>query len=1037
MDTATNNRRRGGSRSGRGGGRIQDDRRNTSGVGRHEGARGDNSSRGGGRGGRGQMNARTGPPPSPQHGRGNERGGAPRERSGDRGGRGRQSVEAPIALTEEFVMYVAAQLKALKEDPSIPQLTFPSTLDNSQRRYIHNMAAKHGFHSKSTGKDDARFIFVTRAKTTASMTEVSLRVPPTPLSVSPSTLQSMAAFLHAHPLGPSSDHGAARAPPAHRQDPNSSSFSKSMPRLPPMPHMYSSSQQALPVFGHRDELLALTRQHQVVVIAGDTGCGKSTQIPQFLVDDGATRVVVTQPRRISAITLAQRIADERQVELGTDVGYSIRLDAKYSAKHTRLLLCTTGILLKWLSADPTGQAFTHIVVDEVHERDKHTDFLLILLQLILPHRPNLRVILMSATIQVDKFAAYFDGCPIVQIQGRVYPVLPCFLDDVLVLTRDAASANLGSQVRAAAIEYDLICVMCNAKGFADEEDLGVHVATCSGTEWHTMSSAPSAAALSTTFDMDVDAMDGYAAMEGSVCDHVAQVLAARKQSLKRREMDIMVEQYQLTQDALDGGIDATLVVTLLQHLLTAQYGDGAVLVFVPGWEDIMAISDLMACDGTLMARITLTMLHSKLSPAEQRRAFSRPARGTRKVILATNIAETSVTIEDVVYVIDTGKSKQSSVVNGYTALHTEWISQANCAQRKGRAGRVAPGVCFHLMSKKRYDDLPPFMTPELVAISLEEIVLAIQLLQYQANHALGFDSIAMFLHMALDPPPLHAIESAIAALQLMGALDDDHELTFLGWKLAQLGVPPAIGKMVLLGHFCGVFEPLLFTCCALTFRDPFVADIGMTPAQREQRKQIKRALGHTTSSDHLVVHAALQGYILARQSHSRQSVHSYCQQHWLVHTALDHILGVVKQVGNEFAALGYDHPPAALSTPRQQPMAQAVLAAGLYPNLMYKSGSGANFTTKDKFKVKLSSSTVLMYPKESKPHDDNLVHWVCFHDMMQSERVRVAQVATKVSPFAMALLVGHDAVVDASPTDDNVHQVSSHASGTHRWLEPC
>ncbi|RHY68726.1 hypothetical protein DYB38_012520, partial [Aphanomyces astaci] len=257
-------------------------------------------------------------------------------------------VEAAAAVDETAAV---GHRSINMEMAAIPQVVEVEE-EGADRRYVHNVAAKQGFHSKSTGKSDARFIFVTRAKTTSSMTAVSLR---------------------------------------------------------------------------------LSRRHQVLVVAGDTGCGKSTQIPQFLLDDGAARVVVTQPRRLSAMTLAQRIADERRVALGTDVGYSIRLDAQYSARHTRLLLCTTGILLKWLSSDPTATAFTHIVLDEVHERDKHSDFVLILLRLILPHRPRLRVILMSATIQLDKFSSYFGGCPVVTVHGRMHPVLPCFLDDILVL----------------------------------------------------------------------------------------------------------------------------------------------------------------------------------------------------------------------------------------------------------------------------------------------------------------------------------------------------------------------------------------------------------------------------------------------------------------------------------------------------------------------------------------------------------------------------------------------------------------------------
>ncbi|KAF0692630.1 Aste57867_16306 [Aphanomyces stellatus] len=1011
--------------------------------------RGNKNGRGGGggrqHGGDDEFNRR---PHSARGGRGGGRGGyqdggPPKRGRGDSGGRGRGDRgggrggnEKPMALTEEFIMYVATELKSLRDDPTVAQLTFPSTLDNTQRRYIHNMAAKHGFHSKSTGKADARFIFITRAKTTATMQTVSLRVPPTPLAISPEThaqmVEFLAAFPSAPPAGPCPNNCCqhhhqqktlvpmAPPPPAVSHGAHGNAFAKKPPPPPsPTPHVYGDGQRNLPAFAHREEILALSAAHQVLVVAGDTGCGKSTQIPQFLLDahgGAAGRVVVTQPRRISAITLAQRIADERDVALGTDVGYAIRLDAKYSAASTRLLFCTTGMLLKWLSSDPIGTAFTTIVLDEVHERDKHTDFLLILLHLILPRRPDLRVILMSATIQVDKFASYFDQCPVVHIQGRMFPVLSCFLDDVLVLT-NGDHVGGGVTTLSLADQYELKCVMCNSTAFATEVELGMHVAMCFGTDWAAPDDAtPDELAVHHPTASNLDTDDVLDSLEGSVCDHVRQILDAKKKALKAREIDQMVSQYQLAQDALDmeRGIDVRLVVELLRHLMSARYGDGAILVFVPGWEDIVAIADLVEMDGPLMGDLVLTMLHSRLSPAEQRRAFQRAPRGKRKVILATNIAETSVTIEDVVYVIDTGKSKQSSVVNGYTALHTEWISQANCAQRRGRAGRVAPGVCFHLMTTKRHDDLPPFMTPELLAISLEEIVLNIQLLQYHARDTLGFESIAAFLHMALDPPTDHAIDQAIAALQLMGALDDGHELTFLGWKLAQLAVPPAIGKMILLGHFCHVYDCLLYACCALTFRDPFVSDLGMPPSQKEQRKQIKRQLGQTTASDHLVVHAALQQYLDAKRT---RRVGPFCQQNWLVGTTLEHILGVVKQVGNEFAALGYAARTA--GGPTNMAMAQAVLGSGLYPNLMYRASGGGNFTTKDKFKVKLSSSTVLVYSKPGKaPPTGGQVDWVCFHDMMQSDRVRVAQVATKVSPFAMAIFIGHEAVLEDMDNDN-------------------
>ncbi|CAK4664474.1 hypothetical protein AeMF1_005002 [Aphanomyces euteiches] len=954
--------------------------------------------RGGGRsGGRRDDNKRNPPPQGPSQEQGV---------SGKRS-KVRNNARTPnsaVALTEEFMMFVATQFKALKDDPSIPHLTFPTTLDSTQRAYIHKTAIKLGFHSKSTGSSDNRYIFVTRSKTTGAMQAISLRAPPTRLDISKTTLDWMESFLDAFPTAPPAK---ALAPPPVSGRSHHQTFPKEFPVRPSTGHVYGTEQQSLPVYGHRDELLALSREHQVVIVAGDTGCGKSTQIPQYLLDDGASRVVVTQPRRISAITLAQRIADERHVALGTDVGYAIRLDARYNASTTRLLLCTTGMLLKWLSSDPTGDAFTHIVLDEVHERDKNTDFLLILLRFLLPRRPDLRVILMSATIQVEKFASYFDSSPVVQVQGRMFPVLSCFLDDVLVLLSD-------KQVAVTTIETsNYTCVMCNQRGYSSEEELGMHVATCFGTEWHANDDQNS-------FGLDASLANNSGVepevFEGSVCDHVHQVLATKRKAFKPNEVASMVYHYQLGQDSLeiDGGVDIQLVVQLLTHLLSTQYGAGAILVFLPGWDDIAAVADFLAMDRRLMAGITLTMLHSQLTPQEQKRAFARPARGTRKVILATNVAETSVTIDDVVYVIDTGKAKQSSLVNGYTALHTEWISQANCAQRKGRAGRVAPGVCFHLVSKKRYEDLAPFMTPELLAISLDEIVLNIELLRYHArDDAFAFDSIAGFLEQAPDPPTSHAIDTAIQSLQLMGALDDEQELTYLGWKLAQLAVPPAIGKMILLGHFCQVYECLLYSCCTLTVRDPFISDMRMSPAQKAERKQAKRYLGRTTSSDHLVVYAAVQSYLNAKRS-SRAG--EFCRQYWLLPAAMDHIHRVVDQISSEFSSLGYP-PLKKEASSTNMAVAHAVLGAGLYPNLMYRTtaNNGKNFTTKEKFKVKVSASSVLDYP----PNRQEKTEWVAFHDMRQSERSRNAQVTTKIAPFILAVFVGHNAALEEiEETDD-------------------
>ncbi|KDO28704.1 hypothetical protein SPRG_06558 [Saprolegnia parasitica CBS 223.65] len=917
----------------------------------------------------------------------------------------------PIALSEEFCMDIATQLKELMNDPSIPHVVFPSSLDNTERRYIHTVAKKYGLFSKSKGKGDDRFIHVSRAKTTVNMETISLRISPAPLSVSMDTLQEMQDVLALD--APSPDRAQMAMPPPFRKP--RAAFKSAFPPVAP-PHKYTSSQRALPAHAHRDEILALVQKHQVVVVAGDTGCGKSTQLPQFLMDapGPARRIVVTQPRRISAITLAERISDERSLEVGKEVGYCIRLDAKYSHAATQLIFATTGTLLRWLGSDPLGKQFTHIVVDEVHERDKDTDFLLVVLKLILPLRPDLRVILMSATIQVDKFSAYFNQCPIVSIQGRMHPVQACFLDDVLLLldssvpsSKTKASTNERPKKKQRAL--DASCVMCGKCDFADEGDFGMHVATCFGGQWVPPTATPDEALLlSMPADEDMEAPVDDAVLEGSVCDQVARRLAAKRAHAKPSVIDNLVSSYQLSQDALgiDGGVDVDLVVRLLGHLMSVSYGEGAILVFLPGWDDIQAIADVLDMQ-PVFRKCMIAILHSRLSPQEQKRAFARPPKGARKIILATNIAETSVTIEDVVYVIDTCKSKQSKLINGYSALHTEWVSDANCKQRRGRAGRVAPGVCFHLLTRQRFESLPAFLTPELLTTSLEDSVLAIQMLQWQSGDSLGFESIGEFLSLAPDPPLTHVVEGAIASLQALGALNSDESLTYLGWELSQMSLSPAIAKTLLLSTFHDVAAPILYSACALSYREPFESELGTSGAQRNQRRLVKASLASGHESDHWVLYAAIYGFLLASD---RDRSH-YCRANGLLQPVLFHTSGVIKQIEVEFTSLGYAIPPP--MGPPSPPMAMAVLASGLYPNLMYRDVGSVHYTTKDKFKVRRAGASVLS-PKKPTSRE-----WVVFHDMMQTEHARTAQVMTKVHPFTLALLVGASAVLEELPDVDD------------------
>jgi ATP-dependent RNA helicase DHX36 len=382
----------------------------------------------------------------------------------------------------------------------------------------------------------------------------------------------------------------------------------------------------------QDQLLSAIRQNQVTVISGDTGCGKTTQVPQLVLDDlimnnrGAeANIIVTQPRRISAIGVSERIAAERCEKIGQTVGYSIRLESKKSNK-TRLMLCTTGILLRRLQCDPDLASVSHVFVDEVHERDLNTDFLLIILKNLLQRRKSLKLILMSATLNADRFSAYFGNCPTVSIPGRAQPVKEYRLEDALQMTGHVITQRSD----------------CAKRGSQKPKDDSL--------------SKSELKRLYPKFDQNV--IDSLFVVDETITNY-------------------------------------ELLAELLQYICT-NLEDGAILVFLSGMKEITtAIEALLKMPYFQdSSNVVIHPLHSSLSSAEQTAIFQRPRNGKRKIVISTNIAETSITIDDVVFVVDTGRVKENRYddLNQMPTLTECWASKASAKQRRGRAGRVKPGM---------------------------------------------------------------------------------------------------------------------------------------------------------------------------------------------------------------------------------------------------------------------------------------------------------------------------------------------------------
>jgi ATP-dependent RNA helicase DHX36 len=509
------------------------------------------------------------------------------------------------------------------------------------------------------------------------------------------------------------------------------------------------------------------------------------------------------------MSVAARVAKERGEALGGFVGYQIRLENRMSPS-TQLLFCTVGILLRLLVSDPTLAALSHVIVDEVHERDRLADFLLVVLRDLVRSgkRPDLKVILMSATVDQNKFSLYFDHAPCLEIPGFTHPVEQVFLDEIMsdyvphcmhLLPKFASRALKSNQPFSRGGNRSI-------KGGAEEKTKLGHRKKgdfqnepsrvpqyCGNVKGRLLSAAVSSANANAT--------------DGITPNHPHNPNAGTESADTA------------TADPADVPAELLAELVLAIHRRHKDEPGAAVLVFLPGWKEISAVVSRLKTDPEL----TPLALHSALPPAQQQLVFKPAEPGKRKVVVSTNVAETSITIEDVVFVVDSGFVNEMTYDPALhmSTLKATWISKANLSQRKGRAGRVRPGQSFHLYTRAKAEALPAFQLPELLRTPLEELCLQVKI------QALG--DCAAFLAKAPDPPNLVAVAAALRGLTALGALDRRERLTTLGRHVARLPMDPRLSVLLLLGAVLGVCDPALTITACLAHRSPFVLP---TPEQR-------------------------------------------------------------------------------------------------------------------------------------------------------------------------------------------------------------
>src|SRR5687767_8165562 len=506
----------------------------------------------------------------------------------------------------------------------------------------------------------------------------------------------------------------------------------------------------LPVVQRRGEIADAIKNNQVLILAGETGSGKTTQLPKICLELGrgvAGLIGHTQPRRIAARSVAARIAQELDTPLGHAVGYKVRFNETLSS-DTYVKLMTDGVLLAETQHDRFLEQYDTLIIDEAHERSLNIDFLLGYLKQLLPKRPDLKVIITSATIDPQGFSRHFNDAPVIEVSGRTYPV-------------DVRYRPLEAQTE-------------------DDED---------------------------------------------------------------RELP----------DAIVEAVEEVW-----------REGPGDVLLFLPGEREIRETAELLRKHHP--PGVEVLPLYARLSPEDQMKVFQ--PHGRPRIVLATNVAETSLTVPGIKYVVDPGTAR----LNRYSPntrvqrLHVEPVSQASADQRKGRCGRVAPGVCVRLYSQESYESRPRFTAPEILRTNLASVILQMKALRLGEVQEFPF----------LEPPDYRAVRDGYQTLHELGAIDENNELTRLGEEMSRLPIDPRISRMVLAAVEEGVLREVLVIAAALSVQDP-----RERPMEKQELADQAHAQFRDENSDFLGYLKLWSRYHEKAREVSSSRLRKWCQENFL------------------------------------------------------------------------------------------------------------------------------------------------------------
>lgn len=621
----------------------------------------------------------------------------------------------------------------------------------------------------------------------------------------------------------------------------------------------------LPVYPYRDEFLAAVKEHQVLILVGETGSGKTTQIPQFLHEVGYSelgKIGCTQPRRVAAMSVAARVATEMNVRLGHEVGYSIRFE-NCTSKKTVIQYMTDGMLLREFLTEPDLASYSCLIIDEAHERTLHTDILFGLVKDIVRFRDDLKLIISSATLDAEKFSKYFDDASIFMIPGRMFPV------------------------------------------------------------------------------------DIY--------------------YTKNPEADY---------------VDASVVTVLQIHI--SQPLDGDILVFLTGQEEIESAAEILTqrtqALGSRIPELIICPIYANLPSEQQAKIFEKRPKGARKVVLATNIAETSLTIDGICYVIDSGFNKQNNydARSGMESLMVTPVSQAAANQRAGRAGRTQPGKCFRLFTAYSFQhELEPNTIPEILRTNMSNVVLMLKSLGI--NDLLNFDF--------MDRPPADTLIRALEQLYALGALNDRGELTKLGRRMAEFPLDPMLSKSVIASEKYKCVKEVLSTVSMLSIG----ASVFYRPKEKAVHADTARMnFARGGGGDHI---ALLRCY--TDWSESEYSV-QWCFENFVQVRSMRKARDIREQLEGLCERVEIDM---SISSPEDQDATLKAITSGFFYNTAKLGKSGDYQTVKQK-------RTVYIHPSSVLAKEEDLPAWVVYFELAFTTKEFMRQVAP-IKPLWLTEIAPH------------------------------